>query len=172
MANKQGQSALDTRGTVNDLARKQNLVQQVLGDPSLFPDEFKSWIVRWLYGNVNLSITQGQLPVIEKAHLVGASGQIAFGGTWANFGGSNEPALYWKDTSGIVHVGGIVKSGVIGTTIFTLPAGYRPQYAMIFAVSSNNLFGVCTINPDGTVVATAGSATYFSLSGITFRQYA
>lgn len=169
---RQSQSASKGGDTSNDYSRKVALVERVLGDPSLFPSEFKSWISRWLYGNVNFTVTSGQLPTVEDDHLVGASGEIAFGGTWVNFGGSNEPARYWKDYTGLVHLGGIVKAGTIGTTIFTLPAGYRPQYAMIFPVSSNNLFGVLTVNPDGTVVATAGSATYFSLSGVTFRQFA
>lgn len=168
---KGGQDPLDGKGQ-NDYSRKVALIERVLGDPSLFPDEFKAWIVRWLYGNVNFEIVQDQLPPVEASHLVGVSGEVAFDGTWVNFGGSNEPARYWKDYTEIVHLGGIVKSGAIGTTIFTLPAGYRPQYAMIYPVSSNNLFGVLTVNPDGTVVATAGSATYFSLSGVTFRQYA
>lgn len=171
MAKRQGQSSLD-QGVGNDLARRQALVERALGDPSLFPEEFKSWIVRWLYGNVNLTIAQGQLPAIEKAHQVGASGEVAFGGTWANYGGSFEPAQYWKDYAGIVHLGGMVKSGTIGTTIFTLPAGYRPQTILTFAVFSNNAFGYCQVNPDGTVVASGGSNVSFSLSGITFRQYA
>lgn len=158
--------------TQNDYGRKVAMVERVLGDPSLYPDEFKSWITRWLFGNVNFTVTSGQLPDIEDPHLVGGTNEIPFAGTWTNFGGTNESAQYWKDYTGIVHLGGIVKSGTIGTTIFTLPAGYRPKEAKIYGVSSNNLFGVCTVNPDGTVVATAGSATYFSLSGITFRQYA
>ena len=166
-----GQSALDSKGTQNDFERKVSLVERVLGEPDLFPSEFKSWILRWLYGNVNLKLVSGQLPVIEAHHLVGASGEIAFAGTWANFGGSNEPARYWKDFTGIVHLGGVVKLGTIGTTIFTLPAGYRPQYAMIYAVASNNAYGTLTVNPDGTVVASTGSNVYFSLSGITFRAY-
>jgi len=170
MARKQDQTA--PGNTQNDAARTQALVLRCLGDPSLYPDEFKSWIARWLYGNVNFTVTSGQLPVIEAHHLVGNSGEVAFGGTWVNFGGTNEPARYWKDYTGIVHLGGIVKTGAVPSTIFTLPAGYRPQYALIYAVASNGLFGVCTVNPDGTVVASAGSATYFSLSGITFRQYA
>ena len=171
MARSNGQDPLDGKGQ-NDYSRKISLVERVLGDPSLFPDEFKSWIVRWLYGNVNFSVIQSQLPAVEHDHLVGSSGEVPFAGTWVNFGGSNEPARYWKDYTGIVHLGGIVKSGTIGTTIFTLPSGYRPQYAMIYAVASNNAYGTLTVNPDGTVVASTGSATYFSLSGITFRQFA
>jgi hypothetical protein len=156
----------------NDYSRKVALVQRVLGDPSLFPDEFKSWITRWLFGNVNFEVTSGQLPTVETHHLVGNTGEIAFSGAWVNFGGSNEPARYWKDYTGIVRIGGIVKSGVIGTTIFTLPGGYRPQYAMIYPVASNGALGIVTVNPDGTVVANSGSNVYFSLSGISFRQFA
>ena len=159
------------QGSSNEYARKSDLVQRVLGDPAFFPDEFKSWVTRWLYGNVNFTVTSGQLPFIERHHLVGITGEIAFDGAWANFGGSNEQARYWRDYTGIVHIGGIVKSGAIGTSIFTLPGGYRPQYAMIYAVASNGAFGVCTVNPDGTVVASSGSNVYFSLSGISFRQY-
>lgn len=169
---KQQQQAKAGGNTQNEAARTEALVRRVLGDPSRYPDEFKSWIARWLYGNVNFEITSGQLPNVEAHHLVGTSGEIAFGGTWVNLGGSNEPARYWKDYTGIVHLGGIVKLGTIATTIFALPAGYRPQYALLFAVASNGAFGVCTVNPiDGTVVASIGNNTYFSLSGITFRQY-
>lgn len=147
-------------------------VHDLLKDPSLFPDEFKTWLPRWLYNNVNFSVVAGQLPRVENAHLVGTSGEIAFAGAWVNFGGTNEAANYYKDSLGRVHLGGIVKTGAIGTTIFTLPSGYRPQYNMIYAVASNGAFGICTVNPDGTVVASSGNNTYFSLSGITFRQFA
>jgi len=174
MAKNTGLGGGDTRRTAGpDLTKtSEGLVNRVLSDPALFPDTFVAWLPKVLYGNVNFQVLRAQLPVIENPHLVGNTGQIAFGGTWVNFGGQNEPARYWIDYMGIVHLGGIVKTGVITTTIFTLPAGYRPQYTMIYAVASNGVFGVCTINPDGTVVATAGNNTYFSLSGITLRQYA
>ena len=147
-------------------------VHDLLKDPSLFPDEFKTWLPRGLYNNVNFSVVAGQLPRVESQHLVGSNNDIQFAGAWVNFGGTNEPANYYKDAFGRVWIGGVVKSGVVPSTIFTLPSGYRPQYAMIFAVVSNNLFGIVTINPDGTVVANTGNNTYFSLSGISFRQFA
>jgi hypothetical protein len=158
--------------TQNDYSRKIVAVQRVLGDPSLYPDEFKSWITRWLYGNVNFTVTNGQLPAVERDHLVGASGEIPFQNSWVNFGGSNEPARYWKDYTGNVHIGGTLKSGTINTTMFTLPAGYRPQYAMIYAIVSNGVFGGLVINPDGTVVCFSGNNTYVAMSGVTFRQFA
>lgn len=149
-----------------------NLAQRVLARPELFPDEFKAWLPRWLGTNVNFQVAQTQLPTVETRKRVGDTGNAVFANSWVNFGGTNESAQYYKDPFGRVYLGGVVKSGTVGLTIFTLPAGYRPEEAKIYAVASNGVFGVCTVNPDGTVVASAGSNVYFSLSGISFRQYA
>jgi hypothetical protein len=147
-------------------------VKDLLKDPSLFPDEFKAWLPRWLYNNVNFTITSQQLPRIENPHVVGATGEVAFQNAWVNFGGSNATCSYYKDAFGRVWLKGTVKTGTIGNTIFTLPSGYRPAEAELFAVASNGAFGIATVNPDGTVVASAGSNVYFTLSGISFRQFA
>jgi hypothetical protein len=49
--------------------------------------------------------------------------------SWQNIGGSEPPAGYYKDSLGIIHIRGAVKSGSsITATVFTLPAGYRPAY--------------------------------------------
>jgi hypothetical protein len=154
-----------------DRAARSALADRVLGDADLYPDEFKAWLPRWLANNVNFSVVATQLPAVESRKLVGGVGNAAFVGAWVNFGGSNESAQYYKDPWGRVYIGGIVKTGTIGTTIFTLPAGYRPEEAKVFAVASNGAFGVCTVNPDGTVVASSGSNVYFSLSGINFRAF-
>ena len=93
--------------------------------------------------------------------------------SWVAFGSSNNVAGYWLDPMGVVHLRGVLKSGTVSTgstgTIFTLPAGCRPQKEEIFAVASNGLFGVCRVLADGSVKAYSGSNTYFSLDGITFR---
>lgn len=155
-----------------DRRSRQRLVERVLGDASFFPDAFEAWIPRVLQNNVNFKATQFQLPDLEPRRLVGATGNAAFQNSWVNYGGTNEQAHYWKDSFNMIHIGGVVKSGTITATIFTLPAGYRPQEALIMPVASNGAFGVVTINPDGTIVASAGSNVYFSLSGISFRQFA
>lgn len=154
-----------------DRRSTEKLAAKVLRDPTLYPDEFKAWLPRWLATNVNFQLAPTQLPLVEPWRAVGGTGNAAFAGTWVNFGGTNATAAYYKDPFGLVHLKGTVKTGVIGTTIFTLPAGYHPQEAEIFAVASNGAFGVVTVNPDGTVVASAGSATYVSLAGITFRAF-
>lgn len=48
--------------------------------------------------------------------------------SWANYGIGHNPAGYFKDTLGIVHLRGLVKDGTVGQAIFTLPTGYRPSY--------------------------------------------
>lgn len=151
--------------------QKQALVASVLSEPDLFPDEFKAWLPRYLGNNINFTVPTTQLPSVEVRKKVGDTGNAQFANGWTNFGGANESAQYMKDPWGFVHLGGIVKGGSLGTAIFTLPVGYRPEEAKIYAVASNNALGVCTVNPDGTVVVSTGSSVYFSLSGITFRAY-
>lgn len=160
-----------TQQTGEDRRSREKLVQKVLGDPTLYTDEFKAWLPRWLATNVNFQVATTQLPTVEAQKLVGATGNAAFVNGWVNFGGTNASASYYKDPFGRVKLKGTVKSGTIGVTIFTLPAGYRPQEAEIFGVASNGAFGVVTVNPDGTVVASSGSNVYVSLAGISFRAF-
>lgn len=87
--------------------------------------------------------------------------------SWANSGGANRVAGYCKDAMGIVHLRGVLTGGTNGTTIFTLPAGYRPASTEFFAVVANASFAPVVIQSDGTVMLTAGSPT-LSLCGITF----
>lgn len=148
------------------------LAAKVLGDPSIFPDAFTAWIPRWIMQNVNFKVAQSQLPAMEQPRVIGANGQPGFAGAWVAFGSSDATPAFWKDPFGMVYLVGTLKSGVIGTTMFTLPAGYRPQKTLIVPAVSNGAFGICVINVDGTVVANAGNNTYFTISGIVFRAYA
>jgi len=89
--------------------------------------------------------------------------------SWVNYGSPHSTAQYFRDTQGIVHLKGLVKSGTINTAIFTLPAGYRPPAKHIYAVISADLLGKVTIDSAGIVLANIGSNTNVSLAGITFR---
>jgi hypothetical protein len=88
--------------------------------------------------------------------------------SWANFD-ADRPARYWK-VGTTVCLSGIVKSGVIGSPIFTLPADYCPVSVngLIFPVVSNDAFGIAIVTAAGAVYASAGSNVYFSLDGICF----
>jgi len=159
--------------TSADLTRSNSaLADKVLADPSIFPDEFTAWIPRWIMQNVNFKVSAGQLPTLEAVKVIGSgNGQPAFQNSWVAFGTSDAIPGFYKDAWGNVYLQGTLKSGTVGTTMFTLPAGYRPQRIVIFPVASNAAFGVCVVNVDGTVVASAGSNTYFSLAGIVFRAF-
>jgi hypothetical protein len=114
---------------------------------------------------------------VEAWHVVGAVGQPAFENGWVNYGGGYASAAFYKDSLGVVHLKGLVKSGTVGTSIFQLPAGYRPAEALIFGSTSSAAHGEIGIEADCFFVCTAyqyvnaraGNNTYLSLDGITFR---
>lgn len=88
---------------------------------------------------------------------------------WSNLGGLTAPAGY-RIVGGVVWLRGVVTGGTttVGTTIFTLPAGFRASHRLIFPVVSNNAFGRASVDPDGTVQFFIGSNVWFSLDGIAF----
>jgi hypothetical protein len=89
---------------------------------------------------------------------------------WSQFSATNRSALgYWKGPDGIVHVQGHATGGPIGQPLMQLPAGYRPLRTKNFAVASNGAAGVCRIDESGFVWPDAGSPSWFSLDGISFR---
>lgn len=90
-------------------------------------------------------------------------------GTWVNFGAGFRDSGYWRDAAGVIHLTGIVKSGVIGTPIFTLPAGFRPSAAILFAIVSNALFGYVQVTAAGVVSCEAGNNAFVCLDGISFK---
>jgi len=88
---------------------------------------------------------------------------------WVNHGGGFSPAGYMKDSLGFVHLRGLIRLGTIGQIAFTLPAGYRPAYSLVFVVTSNSAFGDVRVVTDGGVNPTVGSNVWFSLEGIIFK---
>lgn len=77
--------------------------------------------------------------------------------SWANKGGSSTTAQYYKDPNQIVHIKGQIQGGVTtsGTSIFVLPAGFRPLLDHLFAQVSVNGgvvgFAAITVAQNGTV---------------------
>jgi hypothetical protein len=85
-----------------------------------------------------------------------------------------QPAGYFKDLSGRVYLRGLLKraTGAFSTTIFTLPAGYRPAKLTLFALMAANLDGRLDVDASGNVFVPAATAanwyTFFSLDGMSF----
>ena len=89
--------------------------------------------------------------------------------SWVNFSASYNPAGYFKDPWGVVHLRGVLRSGTVGASSFTLPAGYRPANIEKLATVSNGAMGTIEIYPSGDLTLIAGSNVYFSLDALTFR---
>lgn len=65
----------------------------------------------------------------EDWHYVGEAGEPAFENSWANSGVvAVLPLSFRIRESGIVDIHGKVDGGTAGSTIFTLPEGYRPNH--------------------------------------------
>ena len=92
--------------------------------------------------------------------------------SWVNYGAAYETASFWKDSCGMVHLAGLIKSGATAaeTVIFQLPAGYRPRTSEKFFCVSLNAICVIDVYSTGNVaIKTGANAGWLSLSGISFR---
>ena len=120
-----------------------------------------------------LSELKKKIEKIEKSFTVFVQGwtAVTFQNSWVNYDGTFNQCGYLRDPHGFVHLRGLVKSGTIGTTIFTLPAGYRPEYQQLFNVQSNSALGRCDVKTNGEVTANAGNNAWFSLDGLIFKAY-
>jgi hypothetical protein len=113
---------------------------------------------------------------------------------WQNYSASQNPAGYFRDASGIVHLRGLVLAhdgtgricGVGGTivdgVIFALPVGYQPDHDWAEASISNDKPGrvniraphsvmgeVSTVEIETNFPAFTDAKAWVSLDGITFR---
>jgi S-layer homology domain len=109
----------------------------------------------------------------EPFHIVNTTGEPAFENGWTNIGLGFETAGFYIDPANVVHLKGLLNSGLSGTTAFTLPVGYRPS-AIVLAPGSAGGFGVIEIEitPDGFVrpFCQGGCAGKFpGLDSISFR---
>jgi hypothetical protein len=95
---------------------------------------------------------------------------VAFLNNWHNYGFGWNDAGYYKDDMGIVHLKGLVAGGLANTTIFALPAGYRPSAQQLFVCSTNpNVAGRVDVTTAGGVTVVRGDSGWVSLDGLTFR---
>jgi hypothetical protein len=92
---------------------------------------------------------------------------------WFNYGTGYSNAAYYKDKEGRVQLRGVVGNAgsITNSTIFILPAGYRPSSSgiLVFPVLNNNNAARVDVFPDGSVKVIAGTAGWISLDGISFR---
>jgi hypothetical protein len=82
--------------------------------------------------------------------------------------GTYGPPAFMKDKSGIVRLRGLVKSGAASTAIATLPAQYRPAYAVICSVLAADAVARIDVFNNGVIQFQSGSNAWVNLWDITF----
>lgn len=140
----------------------QNLrVTRVVHD--ITPDK---WLTEVGFSDMGSVASPQMTPPVQNGGYAADTGWIypTMGNSWVNFDGGYQTARY-RRINGIVYVQGLIKSGVIGTTAFTLNEGFRPAATiMISAVDgSNTANGRLDILSGGAVVPTTGSAGFYSI---------
>jgi hypothetical protein len=109
----------------------------------------------------------------EAVRLVGTAGQPQFDADWTNVGGGFQPAGFYKDPFGTVHLQGDVhRTTGSDATIFQLPPGYCPVGGIEDFPAygdGGSAAGVAVRSSDCSVVYVAGPTTFIGLGAVSFR---
>jgi hypothetical protein len=101
----------------------------------------------------------------EAFTLVTVGGDPGFEHSWVNFGAPHAACGFLKDALGNVRIKGLVKNGTINTSVFTLPAAYRPSENLLFSiVEGAGGHARLDVNADGTVIPVNGNTSFISLN--------
>jgi hypothetical protein len=135
--------------------------------------------------NDTLTGTQIDESTLKPEIAIGNAGLGATGGMfscdpnqWANLSPNvNNEVGFTRDPFGIVHLHGVATrcgTPASGDTIFTLPAGSRPEHLEHLGTVAADAFGAVIVDPSGNVTAVAGNFSreaggWISLDGLTFR---
>lgn len=94
---------------------------------------------------------------------------VTFQNGWTNYGGApTYVTAKFRKASDRVEVRGAVKSGTVGTVIFTLPVGFRPAEKFIALADNNGSFGRLEVGTDGTVLQLSPTGNTFVAFNFSF----
>jgi hypothetical protein len=132
-------------------------------------------------GTVPVANLANSVAPVEPTHLIGAPGEPTFENGTSNLPQLStihlNPAGFYKDHEGIVHLQGVVKTGNSGIpALFTLPPGFRPapgravtsqqfEGSVLFIFGGNN--NIEGLELSGKLLGQKEKAV--ALDGITFR---
>lgn len=101
----------------------------------------------------------------ERWHVVGSTGEPAFDDGWTSLGADYGAVSFYRDTVGETHLRGVAQGGAAGTSVFTLPPGYRPAQRLVFAeIDVTGAPSRVDVLPDGRVVPAGSNPVTLSLS--------
>ena len=110
---------------------------------------------------------------VEGVRYIGEKDNPDFANSWVNFGAGTEPAAFYKDKFSRVWLSGLINDGTVGvgSPVFTLPAGYRPNFINNFSTidGTGTPSGRLAVLADGSLEIRAGSNTFISLDGFSWR---
>lgn len=96
----------------------------------------------------------------------------AFVNGWVDFGVPWSPCQYRK-LNGIVYMRGLAKSGTLNTTLFTLPAGYRPGAVnSLFGSPAGDAFSELRVLTTGDVAQSGATSNAWQSIACSFIQEA
>jgi hypothetical protein len=112
------------------------------------------------------SAVSGPATTLDRWHTVNGTGEPAYQNSWVTNVTAAFPMQFRKDPFGRVQIRGTVSGGASGTTIFTLPPGYRPPIAGYLPVIGDSLAAGngLYISPDGTVMGIRAGAVLYILN--------
>ena len=92
---------------------------------------------------------------------------------WVDYGSAFGSPGYYKDSLGNVHIRGLIKSGTssTGTTMFTLPVGYRPSLNYIFTCPKvgGDYYELRVLTSGAVAVGDRVASPTWSSIAVTFR---
>lgn len=92
---------------------------------------------------------------------------------WVRFSSQFAPPQYTQTIDGFVLLRGVISTGTAtaGTILFTLPAGFRPEYHVMLSTVSDTGSSRVDVETTGNVVIQSGGNTSFSLDNIQFQAF-
>jgi hypothetical protein len=117
-------------------------------------------------GNFDIAVSGGYTQF--GGRLGGAWTGLSFGSGWGDYGGGEQTGQYKKIGDLVLLRGLVTRSSGVGTTIATLPSGYRPAAYSRFVQETVSGVGRVDVHPDGTVIFTSGGSGWVCLDRIAF----
>lgn len=117
-------------------------------------------------GNFDIAVSGGYTQF--GGRLGGAWAGLSFGSGWANYGGAYQTGQYKKVGDLVLLRGLVARTSGVGTTIATLPSGYRPLAQCLYIMNTDTGVGRLDIQTDGQIIATAGGTGWVQLDNLSF----